>query len=264
MQLGSSTTILATSGGYTIVSDGRFKDEVKTDDAPGLAFINKLRPVTYNFNYKRYDDFLRKDMKPNQDTKANKTNTDGYQQQLVEKGKQREIGFIAQEVDQMCRDNKFTFNGVYAPQNNNDNYALDYSRFVVPLVKAVQELSAENSKLKEEVNQMKATVYAGNRMNNGTASITINAGSEISLLGQNIPNPAANNTIIPFRIPKNCNSASIVISEVGSGKIVSAIPVSCSETHLAIDAGTLARGSYSYSLYINGKLVDSKQMILAK
>ena len=140
MQLGSSTTIVSTSGGYTIVSDGRFKDEVKTDDAPGLAFINKLRPVAYNFNYKRYDDFLRKDMK------GNKT-TDEYQQQLVEKGKQRQVGFIAQEVDQMCRDNKFTFNGVYAPQNSNDNYALDYSRFVVPLVKAVQELSSENDKL---------------------------------------------------------------------------------------------------------------------
>ena len=118
--------------------------------------------------------------------------------------------------------------------------------------------------LKEEINQLKATVYAGSNMNNGTASISVNAASDVPLLGQNIPNPAANNTIIPFRIPKNCNSASIVISEVGSGKIVTAIPVSCSETHLAIDAGTLASGSYTYSLYINGKLVDSKQMILAK
>ena len=58
MQLGSSTTVPATSGGYTIVSDGRFKDDVKDSDVPGLGFINKLHPVTYNFNYKRYDDFI--------------------------------------------------------------------------------------------------------------------------------------------------------------------------------------------------------------
>jgi trimeric autotransporter adhesin len=265
MQLGSSTTVLSTTGGYTIVSDGRFKEDIQTDDAPGLAFINKLHPVAYNFNYQRYDDFLRKDMK------KDKPATDEYKQQLVEKSKQRQVGFIAQEVDQMCRDNKFIFNGVYAPQNSNDNYALDYSRFVVPLVKAVQELSSKNddlseknNKLQNEVNQLKAIVYAGSNMNNGTAGITINDASQLPLLGQNIPNPAANNTIIPFRIPKNCNSASIIISEVGSGKIITAIPVSCGETHLAIDAGSLASGSYTYSLYINGKLLDTKQMILAK
>jgi hypothetical protein len=256
MQLGSSTTLLATSGGYTIVSDGRFKDEVKTDDAPGLAFINKLRPVAYNFNYKRYDDFLKKDIKANKESKATqeskikKAIDDEYQQQLVEKSKQRQVGFIAQEVDQLCRDNKFTFNGVYAPQNNNDNYALDYSRFVVPLVKAVQELSSENKKLKEEINQLKATVYESDKMNNGMAGISVKAASDVPLLGQNIPNPAANNTIIPFRIPKNCNSASIVISELGSGKIVTAIPVSCIENHLAIDAGTLASGKlYLFTVY---------------
>jgi trimeric autotransporter adhesin len=132
------------------------------------------------------------------------------------------------------------------------------------LVKAVQELSSENDKLKEEVNQLKATVYGSSNMNNGTASISVNPASDVPLLGQNIPNPAANNTIIPFRIPGNCNSASIVISEVGTRRIVAAIPVSCGETHLAIDAGTLASGSYTYSLYINGNLVDSKQMLLAK
>ena len=207
---------------------------------------------------------MRKDIKGNNDAKENKTAPNEYQRQLVEKGTHREIGFIAQEVDQICHDNKFTFNGVYAPQSSNDNYALDYSRFVVPLVKAVQELSTENDKLKEEINQLKATVYAGNNGNNGTATITINDASAIPLLGQNIPNPAANNTIIPFRIPKNCNSASIVISQVGSGKIVTAIPVNCSETHLAIDAGTLSSGNYAYSLYINGKMVDTKQMILTK
>jgi len=257
MQLGSSATILSTSGGYTIVSDGRFKDDVKTDDAPGLAFIKKLHAVAYNFNYKRYDDFLRKD------TKAGKATPDEYQRQLVEKGKQREVGFIAQEVDQICRDNKFTFNGVYTPQNSNDNYALDYSRFVVPLVKAVQELSLENDRMKEEINQLKATVSKIN-MNNGNTGISADAAPEAPLLSQNIPNPAAGNTIIPFRIPKNCKSASIVIADAGSGRIVNAIPVSCSETHLAINGGMLANGSYIYSLYINGKRVDSKQMILTK
>ena len=144
MQLGSSTTLLAGTGGIAIVSDGRFKDNVNAQEVPGLAFINNLKPVAYNFNYKGFDDFLRKDIK-----KDNSAATDtSYQQLLKAKGKTREVGFIAQEVNNLVKDEGYTFNGVYTPQNANDNYALDYSRFVVPLVKAVQELSIKNEALK--------------------------------------------------------------------------------------------------------------------
>ena len=31
-----------------------------------------------------------------------------------------------------------------------------------------------------------------------------------------------------------------------------------------VDASTLASGAYQYSLYVDGKLIDTKQMILAK
>ena len=151
MQLGSSTTTISTTGGITIVSDGRFKDNVKTEDVPGLAFINNLKPVAYNFNYKGFNDFLRKDMKKD---RSMATDT-GYQQQLKAKGEIREVGFIAQEVNNLVKDKGYTFNGVYTPQNANDNYALDYSKFVVPLVKAVQELSKKNEELTIDNGQLK-------------------------------------------------------------------------------------------------------------
>ncbi len=144
MQLGSSITTLATTGGITIVSDGRFKDKVNAKDVPGLEFINNLKPVTYNFNYKNYDDFLRKEIRKSNPSDATDKN---YQELLQQKSEVREIGFIAQEVNNLVKDKGYTFNGVYTPQNSNDNYALDYSRFVVPLVKAVQELSIENARL---------------------------------------------------------------------------------------------------------------------
>ena len=151
MQLGSSTSTLASTGGITIVSDGRFKDKVNATDVPGLEFINNLQPVAYNFNYKGYDDFLRKEIRKIYPSDA----TDkGYQQLLQKKSEVREIGFIAQEVNNLIKEKGYTFNGVYTPQNSNDNYAIDYSRFVVPLVKAVQELSQKNEAL--EVKAAKA------------------------------------------------------------------------------------------------------------
>ena len=84
------------------------------------------------------------------------------------------------------------------------------------------------------------------------------------MLGQNIPNPFDNSTLIPFRIPKDCNDASIMVVEQGTGRVVTVIPITCDETHVQIHAGTLASGTYSYTLYVDGKMIDTKQMELFK
>ena len=86
---------------------------------------------------------------------------------------------------------------------------------------------------------------------------------QTNFAGINSPNPFDNSTIIPFRTPKACHSATIIITEP-TGKIVRAIPISCKETQLSLEAGTLAHGVYSYSLIVDGITVDTKQMILAK
>ena len=51
---------------------------------------------------------------------------------------------------------------------------------------------------------------------------------------------------------------------LATGQVVKAIPVSCKETQLSIDASQLASGSYSYSLYIDGKSVLTKKMTLSR
>jgi hypothetical protein len=73
-----------------------------------LSFILKLRPVSYYFNYKKFDDFLSRNK---QDNTANPV----YQQQLAEQSSHREIGFVAQEVEKLCADSNFVFNGLYKP-----------------------------------------------------------------------------------------------------------------------------------------------------
>jgi peptidoglycan hydrolase CwlO-like protein len=42
------------------------------------------------------------------------------------------------------------------PNNPNGLYSLAYSEFVVPLVKAVQELNSQNQELKQEMEQLKS------------------------------------------------------------------------------------------------------------
>jgi hypothetical protein len=127
----------------TAISDGRFKNNI-AENVPGLAFINKLRPVTYNVNVRKLNSFLRASNNDN-------TSIDAKERML-------ESGFIAQDVEQAAKCIGYDFNGVDKPQNENDTYGLRYASFVVPLVKAVQELDKKNDALKAENNSLRDAV----------------------------------------------------------------------------------------------------------
>ena len=99
----------------------------------------KLRPVTYHLDMDRIADLLH--------------TPDSMRLKEAEaiKGRMLQTGFIAQEVEKSAQELGFDFSGVDKPQNENDFYGLRYASFTVPLVKAVQELKAENDNLKLEL-----------------------------------------------------------------------------------------------------------------
>ena len=82
-------------------------------------------------------------------------------------------------------------------------------------------------------------------------------------LQQNIPNPFTNTTSIGYSLPQKFTSAQIIITDK-SGKTLKAINVSGSKGNVKVDASTLASGAYQYSLMVDGRLIDTKQMILVK
>lgn len=130
------------AGTYGTLSDGRFKENI-AENVAGLNFILKLRPVTYNLNTQKLYQHL------TQKNGATALPASSYQQasQVVRSG------FIAQEVEQAAIEAGYTFDGVYKPTNSTDNYSLSYAQFVVPLVKAVQEL---NTKVETQEQQIQA------------------------------------------------------------------------------------------------------------
>ena len=119
---------------WTNISDSRFKENVK-EDVPGLAFIKQLRPVTYQLNRGKINEYTgvtaRQDEMRKQDSAVKCLTGEKYSQVTT--------GFIAQEVEAAARSVGFDFSGVDAPKNDKDYYGLRYAEFVVPLVKAVQE-----------------------------------------------------------------------------------------------------------------------------
>lgn len=153
MRLGNAMLMqVETQFNYTIVSDKRFKYNVQ-DDVPGLDFITRLRPVTYNFDTRKFDEHVHADSKtfdPSKNDYSASMNT-------------RRTGFLAQDVEATARELGYAFDGVSRPQNEKGNYAVDYTKFVMPLVKSVQELNAkvqqleaENAALKAQAEEIKA------------------------------------------------------------------------------------------------------------
>jgi hypothetical protein len=119
---------------------------------PCLAFINKLRPVTYTLDATGLDNFLHKNQ-----SKKNEMNTAArsvMDKGLKEKEQIRYTGFVAQEVEKSANELGFDFSGIDAPKNGNDVYGLRYADFVVPLVKAVQEQQVIIEKQQKEIEQL--------------------------------------------------------------------------------------------------------------
>lgn len=238
-------------------SDGRFKNNVK-EDVPGLSFIMKLKPVTYNFRYNHFSQFLKE-----------KSSNKGH---LNEKESQKEMGLIAQDVEKATQELGLNIsNLIHVPENENDNYALSYGQLVVPLIKAIQEQQKTILDLKrmvEEQGKKLESLGSQSSSNQNSANtgqlIVLEDSKSTAVLGQNIPNPFENRIIIPFRIPADCNNATIVVTNTANGNLIKSIPVNNKETQLNIDVSKLSGGSYNYTLYINGKVVDTKTMIKAK
>ena len=126
-------TGIVSIGGFTNLtrlSDGWGKRDEKYD-VPGLKFINLLQPMTYRIDW------------------------DDYAHTVYS-------GFSAEAVKAAAEFVTYDFSGVDAitteGSEGTNGYALRYAEFVVPLVKAVQELSEENESLKTKIEKLTAVL----------------------------------------------------------------------------------------------------------
>lgn len=131
VQLGDASTTTYVYGTVQNRSDARDKADVR-DTVLGLDFINKLRPVDYKWDMR--DDYFEVDIEGNQ-TPIDK---DGSK-----KRSRYHHGVIAQELPA-------DFGGVqdHSLNGGSDLFSVGYDEFIAPLIKAVQELSAEVAELK--------------------------------------------------------------------------------------------------------------------
>lgn len=132
-------TVIAGQVGFSTYSDARIKANISTD-VPGLDFITRLQPVSYNIDAHKQIDMVYKNGKKQPGEWPGK-----YDIEQI-----RMTGFLAQDVEAAAQAIGYDFSGIQKPANPDELYSLRYSDFVMPLVKAVQELNALNAELKSE------------------------------------------------------------------------------------------------------------------
>ena len=278
VRLGNSA--VTSIGGYanwTNLSDGRFKKNMK-EDVPGLEFITKLRPVTYTLDI----DGLENALKIPNTTIARRGAPKGLrapgsiertlsQQEIAARQAKALVvhtGFVAQEVEKAAQQLGYNFSGVDAPKNDKDFYGLRYAEFVVPLVKAVQELAEKTN----EIDELKKKNIALEERLKRLEELVLKSGggnpAQVTLSGaqldQNAPNPFGSSTIINYSIPENEGAGRIVITDMKGSLIKSFNLNGKGRGQLQLNSGTIATGEYIYSLWLGDRMVNSKRMTVLK
>lgn len=253
-------------GTYNTVSDGRFKTNVKAEDVKGIEFIRLLRPVVYNFDAAKATEFKCKNM-PDSIRKAY-LNTDFSRATAI-----RQSGFIAQEVADAAKKSGYNFDGVTIPVDDNGMYSIAYAQLVVPLVKAVQEQQQQIEQQKEEyhlqlmdlqrqLEEQKELIASMQKTATGINSPgAVETGFSLS---QNEPNPFTHETLIKYTLPQNVSQASVIVYDL-SGKQITSFPiVQKGSASLSMTSEKLSAGIYIYSIVADGKIMDSKRMVVAE
>ena len=114
-------------------SDERQKTNISTSDL-GLDFINKLNPVSYKWKVGGND--VEYSSVEDENIKLTPTSV-----ATPKAGVRTHYGLIAQQVKEILGDKDF---GGYVYDTETDTMSLRYDQFISPLIKAIQELKAEN------------------------------------------------------------------------------------------------------------------------
>lgn len=264
-QVRVGTTTTSSIGGFvgwTTIADKRF-NKILQQNIPGLDFINQLKPITYTLDVNAVKTALKN---PNAKPLDKNLLTADSLFNTVKTSPVIYTGFSGQDVEAVAKKLNFQFNGVDTPKNAKDLYGLRYDEFVVPLVKSVQELSAQNDELKKEVEDLKSTIALIQSQINSNISEQATAANLITSarLEQNVPNPFKQQTTIKYYIPKEVNTAFIKIMNA-NGEAIKAVQIAAKGYgQFTFQNASLAAGNYTYSLFIDGKLIDTKQMLLTK
>jgi len=137
--------------------------------------------------------------------------------------------------------------------------SINYVEMVPILVQALNELSAkvaslERDKYDSELRAKQQALDVG-----GTEENVISLS-----LGQNKPNPFSNSTTIKVCIPEDVQKAFIYVYDLQGKKVEQVDITTRGKQNIQLTSANLTDGMYLYSLIADGKVVETRRMIVEK
>lgn len=136
------------------------------------------------------------------------------------------------------------------------NEYVNYTQLVLILVQAIKELKTELDDLKE------AVASSGTRKVNAATNIATNTLDEgWGSISQNTPNPFTGQSTVRVSVPDDASDAYVDILTL-NGASLKRIPVSNGLSEVSLSSFEFAPGTYLYTLVVNGKVSETRRMIV--
>lgn len=241
--------------GFTIISDRRLKKEVMPI-TNSKEIISRLQPKSFFYDQQ---------------------NEIGLK--LSEK---KDYGIIAQELEEVLPEliREVTKPAVMDRKGNTISQekkykTVNYNAFFGILLANAQEQQKQMDEQKREqdqkidqlLKQLEEQKQLITELQNKTATSTgLNqTTSEISgfSLSQNEPNPFTHETVIKYTLPHNTGSAYMAVYDLSGKQITKFVLDQKGASSVTITSEKLSAGIYIYSIVADGKVMDSKKMIVA-
>ncbi len=252
----SPNTILHANGSITYagslfnVSDKRLKHRIQSFDY-GLEHVLKLNPIYYSY----------KKGVNNQDT---------------------HVGLIAQELQKVSPNlvDRFELersSSLISNENKKEEYlSINESAIKYMLINAIkdQQFEIENQhqqleeqrKMIEELQEVLSSEFQPTSIIETQIDVALaNSAKKMTpFISQNIPNPTEDIAKIKYYVPENYRAAMVRFYNL-NGQILKEVPIrEHGNGQINLELEQMISGSYMYSLIVDGQLIDTKTMIIAK
>ena len=143
-------------------------------------------------------------------------------------------------------------------ENEDGTKSINYVEMVPILVQAIGELSAKVAALEGKDGSVKKVAAKTTGINDVDGSVDVLA------LGQNKPNPFGTSTEIEVSVPESVQSAFVYVYDLQGKKVQQVNLTARGKQTVQLNAADLTDGMYLYSLIADGKVVETRRMIVEK
>lgn len=178
----------------------------------------------------------------------------------------RTTGFMAQELAKVIPE---------AVKLDKDGfYKVNYNAVVPVLAEAIKQLDAKTAdtqqltqalqEQKEKLGQLETQLSELRALVQKSTGAAPAAGGASVGLEQNAPNPFSASTRIAYSLPADATGGVLTISDM-QGRVVRTVTgLAGGQQAVELAGGSLAAGTYTYTLSLGGKALGSKRMVLTR